>query len=165
LPGGDRLVLSANEPGRALRLYVQPAGGGAPRAITPENVGAEWTVSPDGQRVAAVDAQGALVSYAVDGVGGGEPEPIPGAVAGDSPIRFSPEGRSLYVLARGDGAACAIDRLDLATGGRVSWKTITPPDPVGVYGIPRLLLSADGASYVYAYVRLLDDLYLVDGLR
>jgi hypothetical protein len=163
LPGGDRLVLSANEPGRALRLYVQPAGGGAPRAITPENVGAEWTVSPDGQRVAAVDAQGALVSYAIDG--GGEPEPILGAVAGDSPVRFSPEGRSLYVLARGDGAACAIDRLELTTGGRVSWKTIAPPDPVGVYGIPRLLLSADGASYVYAYVRLLDDLYLADGLR
>ena len=169
LPGGERLVLSANEPGRALRLYVQPADGGAPRAITPENVGAEWAVSPDGLRVAAVDARGALVSYPVDGGGdgdgGGEPEPIPGAAAGDSPVRFSPEGRSLYVLARGDGAACAVDRLDLATGRREHWKAILPPDPVGVYGIPRLLLSADGGSYVYAYVRLLDDLYLVDGLR
>jgi hypothetical protein len=80
-------------------------------------------------------------------------------------VRFSPEGRSLYVLARGDGAACAVDRLDLATGRREHWKAILPPDPVGVYGIPRLLLSADGGSYVYAYVRLLDDLYLVDGLR
>jgi hypothetical protein len=172
LPGGERLVLSANEPGRALRLYVQRAEGGAPRPITPENVGAEWAVSPDGLRVAAVDARGALVAYAVDGGGGGaggggaaDPAPIPGAIAGDSPVRFSPEGRSLYVLARGDGAACTIDRLDLATGRRERWKAIQPPDPVGVYGIPRLLLSADGASYVYAYVRLLDDLYLVDGLR
>ncbi|HEY1249720.1 MAG TPA: protein kinase [Thermoanaerobaculia bacterium] len=163
LPGGERLVLSANEPGSAVRLYVQPAEGGTPRAITPENVGADWAVSPDGLRVAAIDGRGELRSYPVDD--GGEPTPIPGAIAGDSPIRFSPEGRALYVLARGDGAACAIDRLDLATGRRTGWRSITPPDPVGVYGIPRLLLSADGASYVYAYVRLLDDLYLVDGLR
>ena len=56
-------------------------------------------------------------------------------------------------------------RLDLATGRRDRWKAISPPDPVGVYGVPRLLLSADGESYVYAYVRLLDELYLVDGLR
>ncbi len=163
LPGEERLLFSANEPGRALRLYVQAVEGGTPRAITPENTGADWAVSPDGLRVAAVNARGELVAYPVDG--GGEPAPIPGAAAGDSPVRFSPEGRSLYVLARGGGVACEIDRLELATGRREAWKTIAPPDPVGVYGIPRLLLSADGGSYVYAYVRLLDDLYLVDGLR
>jgi eukaryotic-like serine/threonine-protein kinase len=163
LPGGERLVLSATEPGRAVRLYVQRADGGVPRAITPENVGADWAVSADGSSVAAIDGRGRLLSYPLDS--GAEPAPIPGATAGDSPIRFSPDGRALYVLARGEGAACAIERIDLGSGRREGWKSITPPDPVGVYGVPRLLLSADGASYVYACVRLLDELYLVDGLR
>ena len=35
---------------------------------------------------------------------------------------------------------------------------------MGIYGTPRVLLS-DGESYVYAHVRFLDELYLVDGLK
>jgi len=58
-----------------------------------------------------------------------------------------------------------VDRLDLPSGRRQIWRPILPPDPVGVYGTPRVLLSADGESYVYAHVRFLDELYLVDGLR
>ena len=50
LPGGERLVLAANEPGRAARLYVQPVAGGAPRPFTPEGVGPDWAVEPDGAR-------------------------------------------------------------------------------------------------------------------
>jgi dipeptidyl aminopeptidase/acylaminoacyl peptidase len=167
LPGGERLVLAANEPGRAVRLYVQPADGGPPRAITPEGVGVDWAISPDGQSVAVLDERGTLRAYPIEGIGGASSASaaIPGAAPGDSPLRFSPDGRALYVLSRGEGAACAIDRLDLATGRRDAWRAIEPPDAVGVYAVPRVLLSADGRSYVYAYVRLLDELYLVDGLR
>ena len=45
------------------------------------------------------------------------------------------------------------------------YRQLTPPDGVGLLGVPRILLSADGRSYVYTYVRFLDELYLVDGLR
>jgi hypothetical protein len=40
-----------------------------------------------------------------------------------------------------------------------------PPDPAGVLVINPVYLSADGRSYVYSYRRVLDDLYVVDGLR
>jgi len=163
LPGEESLVLAANEPGHSVRLYVQPERGGVPRPITPEGVGVDWALSPDGLRVAALSERGELRSYRVDG--GGDAAPIAGARTGDSPLRFSPDGRSLYVLSRGEGAACAIDRLALATGRRESWRTIEPKDAVGTHAVPRVLLSADGEAYVYAYVRLLDELYLVDGLR
>jgi serine/threonine protein kinase len=162
LPGGERMLLSANEPGRPLRLYVQPAAGGDPRAVTPEGVGAEWAASPDGSRVAAVDSQGELRTYPIDG---GDGTPVAGSSRGDLPIRFSPDGRALYLLVRGEGTRCEVERLDLTSGRRELWKPIAPPSPVGVYGITRVLLSANGETYLYAYVRILDELYLVDGLK
>ncbi len=161
VPGGTRLVLAANEPGSAPRLYVQPAAGGVPRPIAPEGIGPEWAVSPDGMRAAAISPDRRLLFYPLDG---GQPESIPGAAPGDAPIRFSPDGRFLYVLVRRDGPASSVYRIDLDSGERAVWKDFAPLDSVGVLGISPVLLSADGLSYVYAYVRLLDELYLVDGL-
>ena len=160
--GGERLIVGANEPGHATRLYVQSAEGGDVRPITTEGAGSAWTVSPDGARVAALDPDRRLVLYSIDG---GEPAPVLGTEDGDVPLRFTPDGRGLYVLTRGDGPRGEIRRIDLASGDRRLWKTLTPPDPVGVFGVPRVLLSADAGSYVYSYVRLLDELFLVDGLR
>jgi hypothetical protein len=141
---------------------MQSADGGDVRPITPEGAGAAWAVAPDGTRVAASDADRRLLLYSVDG---GDPRPIPGAQPGDVPVRFTPDGRALYVLVRGDGPRAEIHRVDLTTGERQLWKEVAPADPIGVYGVPRVFLSADGQSYVYSYVRMLDELYLVDGLR
>ncbi len=44
-------------------------------------------------------------------------------------------------------------------------EEVGPPGSVGTLGIPRVVLSADGRSYVYTYVRILDELFLLDGLR
>jgi serine/threonine protein kinase len=162
LPGGDRILLAANEPGRATRLYEQPASGGDPRAVTPEGVSTHWAIAPDGMRIVAIGPDGLLRAYPLRG---GAPEPVRGSRRGDVPIRFAPDGRSLFLLVRGNGPAASIDRLLLETGERERWKEIAVDDPVGVYGIARVFLSADGESYVYTYVRLLDELYLVDGLR
>ena len=96
---------------------------------------------------------------------GREPEPVRGALAGDVPIRFSPDGRALYVLVRGDGPASVIERIDVSTGDRSDWREVGPAAAVGALGTPRVFLSADGQSYVYTYVRLLDELFLVDGLK
>jgi eukaryotic-like serine/threonine-protein kinase len=162
LPGGDRLILSAYAPGRALRLYVQPAAGGEPRPVTPEGTGPDWAVSPDGTRVAALDSERRVLLYSVDG---GDPRPVRGSEAADAPIRFTPDGRALYVLVRGLATGADVYRIDLASGDRSRFRQLTPPDGIGLLGIPRVLLSADAGSYVYTYVRFLDELYLVDGLR
>jgi dipeptidyl aminopeptidase/acylaminoacyl peptidase len=162
-PGGDSLIVAANEPGRGTRLYVQSLQGRDVRAFTPEGTGAAWAVTPDGRRVVAADADRRLMLYEV--AGGVEPSPVPGAEPGDVPVRFTPDGRALYVLVRGEGARAEVHRVDIATGTRELWKEIGPADPIGVFGVPRVFLSADGQSYVYSYVRMLDELYLVDGLR
>jgi hypothetical protein len=54
--------------------------------------------------------------------------------------------------------------VEVATGRRRSFKELQPPDPAGVDSIEPILLSGDGASYVYSYRRLLDDLFLAEGL-
>ena len=160
-PGGENLLISASEPGRAARLYVQPAAGGVPRAVTPEGMGADWAIAPDGAHVAALDAARRMQLYPLNG---GDPDPVPAAKPGDMPIRFSPDGRFLYVLSARENGGALIHRLSLSAGTREVWKQIEPVDPVGLYGIARVFLSADGQSYVYAYVRFLDQLYLADGL-
>ena len=160
-PDGENLLLAASEPGHAVRLYVQPAAGGEPRAITPPGIGPDCAISPDGGRVAATGADRRLFVF---DAAGGSGEPVRGALPGDRPIRFAPDGRALWVMSGEESPKAAIHRLELSSGRREPWRELSAPDQVGVNGIPRVFLSADGRSYVYTYVRLLDELYLVDGL-
>ena len=55
--------------------------------------------------------------------------------------------------------------MDLATGHRDLWKEISPADPAGVQSIANIKFSKDGKSYAYSTLRLLSDLYVVDGLK
>src|SRR5262249_56253434 len=61
-PDGQRLIALANEPGRPLRLYVQPLGG-KPVPITPPTVARNVAVSPDGTEVAVLSLDGHLPTY------------------------------------------------------------------------------------------------------
>ncbi|MBI3698063.1 MAG: protein kinase [Acidobacteria bacterium] len=159
-PDGKRIIFVGSEAGHDPRAWVQEIDNGKPRPITPEGT-AGWLLSPDGRFVAARDREQKALLYPVEG---GSPRPVPGVEAGESAIRFSADGRSLYV--RQSGALPArIYRLDLATGRKDPWKEITPPDPAGVKAVSSILLAGDEKSYVYSYNRVLSSLYLVDGLR
>jgi hypothetical protein len=62
--------------------------------------------------------------------------------------------------------AVDVFRVELATGVRVLWKTLTPSDPVGVEDLREtVVITPDGQSYCYSYSRRLGDLFVVDGLR
>ena len=52
-----------------------------------------------------------------------------------------------------------------ATGERRSWKTIRPADPVGIDTVIRILITPDGKSYCHDYVRVLSELFVVEGLK
>jgi eukaryotic-like serine/threonine-protein kinase len=162
-PDGKRLLVVGNEPGRATRLYIQDMAGGTPQAITPEGVTFPRgnPISPDGKFVIGIDPEQKVWIYPVDG---GEPRPVPGLVAGDVPIRWSADGRSLYVGRFGELPA-RVYRLDLSTGRKELWKEITPSDPVGVKYLSRVVLTPDGKSYAYSYYRHLSDLFLIEGLK
>jgi eukaryotic-like serine/threonine-protein kinase len=161
-PDGERLLVSGSEAGHGNRLYVLEPSTGKVRAVSPEGASFFWrALSPDGRRAVAANGEGVPWLYAIDG---GEPQAIPGATAADVPIRWAADGRSIYVQ-RGAATPARIETVEVATGQRRLWKELKPPDPAGVASVGPILLTADGSAYVYSYRRLVDDLYVAEGLR
>jgi eukaryotic-like serine/threonine-protein kinase len=161
-PDGKRIVFSGNESEHGVRLYVQPFSGGKPQAITPEGVdGTAFAIARDGQYVAGVGADGKGYLYPLTG---GAPKPIAGFEAGDLPIGWDQTNHSLYVYQPGD-LPTRIFLLDVVNGKKILWKQLLPTDPAGVATLGPVLVTPDGRTYVYGYVRTLADLYLAEGLH
>lgn len=165
-PDGKRILFAGNEPGRSTRLYAQDLDGGRPRPVGPEGVVTEAnSLSPDGRLVAASpqagDAPAAL--YPIDG---GEPRPIAGLGKDGLPVRWSADGRWLYIRERPSGPLTRIHRLDVATGRKEPWKELTPPAPFGASGgLFYVALAPEVGAYVYTYFSRPSQLYLVEGLK
>lgn len=99
--------------------------------------------------------------YPIDGHGA--PWPVPGIHPDESILSVSLDGRSVLVGVLG-GYAVDVMRVDLASGRRELFKKIGPPDPAGV-SVQYVVFTPDGKYYAYAYVNVLSELYLVEGLR
>jgi eukaryotic-like serine/threonine-protein kinase len=164
-PDGKRLLVCGNEAGRAPHCFVQPLEGGPMRAVTPEGVlvwpGGAHAISPDGNSIAVVDAQGQPYIYPASG---GEGKQIPGTTPGDIPERWTADGRSIFVY-RHREFPTKVYRLDVTTGKKELWQTLTMPDPTGLASIGWIQPTPDGNSYAFTYARGLSQLYLADGLR
>ncbi len=159
-PDGDRLLVVGREPGHAARNYALRLSAGGLRPITPEGV-LGGVLSPDGKVIAVTGPGRKLALYDVEG---GDPRPVPGDTAGYSPIRWSADGRTVYVRRPGE-VPIQVYRLDLATGRKELWREIAPYDPTGILYIAPILITPDGKSYAYSYARHQVDLYVVEGLR
>ena len=162
-PDGTRVVFNARAPGRSPRVYMQNVLSGGPTPITPEGVQMlGGSVSPDSKQVLAA---GPGPSFALYPLGGGAPVTANGFDAGDDPVRWSGDGKSIWSVNQTSGVP-RIMRIDVATGRRDVWREIEYADPSGLLpGQLRVVMSADGRSYVYGYLRSLSDLYVADGLR
>jgi eukaryotic-like serine/threonine-protein kinase len=162
LPDGQRFVFSGKEPGHAARIYRQDSPEGKPLPISPEGIDPlALVLSPDGQQVVGIGPDEKAYFYPV---AGGEPRAVPGIEAGEQPIQWSDDAKTIYFYKPGDLPA-KVYRLDLATGQKTLWKELMPSDSAGVSRIGPILLTPDGKSCLYGYHRILSDLYLVEGLK
>jgi predicted Ser/Thr protein kinase len=161
---GDRtIVMRAAEPGKKPRYYAADSETGAYRPISEEGVpyASYLAASPDHSRFLA---RGADNKPAIFSIVGGPPVLVPGGQLRESGAGWSSDGRAVYVYRRGDSSA-TVSRIDLSTGKRELWKTITAPDPAGITGVAPVIVVMDGRSYAYGVTRILSTLYLVDGLK
>jgi serine/threonine protein kinase len=162
---GERLLLHGNAPAQPPHLFEMSLADGAMRQISQVPVGWPARLSNDGQHVAAMGENETVLLLPV---AGGESRPVPGCVAGDLPIGWTPDDRALYVYRRGR-TSVLIERVDIATGERTPWHTIRPPDPAGINDIVpgyvmTVYITPDGQTYAYSFRRVLSDLYVVSGL-
>jgi len=163
-PTGRLVVFSGSERQGERRLYVQDVSGGPPRPVSPPGVELSKLgrpVSPGGTHVVAA---GTDLVPALYPLAGGEPVGIPGLGENDVPLCFTPDGRELFV-ARYEDVLPVVERVDVASGRRRPWTGMRRGRPSGLKGQYRVLVSPDGASYAYSYVRWMSDLYLVTGVR
>ena len=158
-PDGKSVVFTGSEAGHGSRIYVRDFAGGKPRAFTPEGY-LGFGVWPDGKSVMVRGPDRKRYLYPL---AGGEPKGLSDLGPDDGVDQFSGDGRFLY-FHRTAEAPINVYRLELATGRKELWRTLMPADAAGVSSLFPFM-TPDGSAYVYAYVRTLSDLYLVDGVR
>ena len=166
LGDSKRIVFTGDTGDGKPRGYIQEIPAGLPRAITPVGVSlaCKAAVRDDNSILGRVGATWELFP-----IHGGEAQPVPALRPGDIPLQWSQDGRYAYAVDNlGDIRSPAVDvfRVELTTGARVLWKTLTPSDPVGVEGMRgSVVITPDARSYCYSYMRRLGDLFLVDGFK
>lgn len=158
-PDGQRILFEGSEPGRPPRTFVQDVKGGMPIPLTPEGVVVSH-VSPD-QKYATVVAGGKLSLFPIPG---SDPKSITKLEPGEAVIRWSGDGRFLFLRKLDGPASLKINRLDVLSGRRELWKELETPDSVGVQ-IVQIVMTPDGNSYAYSFQRDISTLYLAQGLK
>ena len=162
LPDGKRILMTAAEPGRRMRLYLRDFDDGKAKPLSPEGYRhIERSVSPDGKFVVARGPDQRAYLYPLDG---GEPTPLFGLAADDIPVAFDREGRWLYGYRQGD-IPLRVYRYEVSSGRREPWKELSPPDTAGLSVFGRLVVTPDGQAYAYDYSRILSALQVVGGLK
>ena len=166
-PDGQRILLIGNEVNQPARTYVVDVATARVRPITTPGVRASG-VSPDGREAVVLTPAGKLLLHSLNS----DAQRVVAAVdPGVSVIRWSADGRHLFLLRRAGGtperggsARDEIQRLDTSTGRTDIWRELKPPDPMADF-FQSVVLSADGQAYAFSYQRDLTTLFLAKGFR
>jgi hypothetical protein len=167
LADSKRIVFTGTLADGKPRVYIQETPDGAPRAITPDGVVVPLKGAVRNDRFILGRSAPRWFLYPVEG---GQPQPLPSLSAQDIPIQWSGDGRFIYTATANAGGpgrpANDIFRVDLESGRRTLWRTLSPLDPVGVeFGGGAAVITPDGRSYCYSYMQRLGDLFIHDGLK
>ena len=153
-----RIVFSAFDAMGRRRLYLQDIEGGLPRPISQEGVTLAMKAgTPDGRFAVGRTGDG----YFLFPVEGGPPQRLSLLADTDTPLQWSHDGRFLFV--RRGRIPAEIYRLEVATRREVLWKTLLPRDPDGIELIQPIVMTPDGNSYCYSYLRTISNLFVTVG--
>jgi DNA-binding winged helix-turn-helix (wHTH) protein/WD40 repeat protein len=155
-----RLLALASEPGKPLRLYVQPLEG-KPQAISPPMVVRNVAISPDGAQVAVLSADGKLMAYPTDG---SAPRDLaPGRTLG--PLLWTRDWLYVQEMGAYTQLPTRVSKLHLPSGKLAPWRDVGPSDSLGVNAITKIMLSGDASTCVFNYRRVLSELFVAEPAR
>ncbi len=158
-PDGQRLLVAGSFPGKPLRLFIQAMNGGDPVPLNPDIFLSRAIVSPDGKQIAGLgpDRKNVILTVA-----GGESHvlDIPFSAA---PIQWSGDGKTLFVRQLDYGPGIRIFRYDLSNSQYKLLKELSPSDRVGLSLMFEVVMGRNEQSYAYSYMRVLSELFVVDG--
>jgi len=72
---------------------------------------------------------------------------------------------TLYVTSDASAVPMQVSKLNIRTGIRQPFVTISPTDPAGVFFLSPPIFAADEKRYVETHFRILSVLYVADGLN
>ena len=163
-PDGKRILCEISNPtGRFRLIAIELASGVATEIPVPAEVPADFSgagpLSPDGAFLAGVSNSGDILILPL---AGGAYRRI--AAPGAYPAGWGLDGRHLFIQRTGE-VPSKVQKLDLSTGQREPWRELTLQDLAGIARIWPVRVAADGRSWAYGYVRVLSNLYVVEGLK
>ena len=157
LPGEGGALLTARAPGKGPQMWLVPPGG-QPRVLGPEGVWA-GPLSPEGDRVAAIDLDGALALYPL---AGGAPVVLPGSKGlARELVAWSAKGGLFFVESR----LPRVHRYDLASGRSALFKILQPGEPSGMIDVVKISISADEQRVAWSYSTGTGALFELEGVR
>jgi eukaryotic-like serine/threonine-protein kinase len=165
--GNGSQILVSGHGDNGDRFWLVGKEGGKPRPVTPPGTThfiGEQPVSPDQKLIAAASTVVAEWVVQICPLDGGEPSPVPGLGEGDIVSGWAADNKTLYVFNR-EALPARVYRVNMHSGHRELWRELMPPDPAGVTGVRRVLITPDGRTYAYGFPRTLSELYLIEGLR
>ena len=159
-PDGKRLIVAGQRSGDpSPRAFEQAISGGVPRPL-PVAGASVGPVSPDGTMFASPTESGEIRITPLDG----KPSTVIPGAKGNEVLRWSSDGSALFV--RADNVPARLLRIDVRTGETTPIAQLAPFDLAGVPGIAeKPPITPDGKVYAYSFVRFLEDLYVVSGMR
>src|SRR3974390_2832421 len=129
-------------------------------ALTPEGT-TGYLVTPDGQHVLVRSGGGTFDLFPVSA---GVTVPLPFLLADDSPVRFTADGKDVYVKTRENGGL-SVYRVNLSTGHRTLFRHFHAARGNLANDVGTVDVTPDGTGYAYGFRQSSSALYVVDGLK
>jgi hypothetical protein len=131
-------------------------------ALTPAGT-TGYLVTVDGKFVLVQTKTG---TYELYPIGGGDAKPFPFLQPNEHPVRFSSDGKELFVRTAKKGSPGAdLYRLSVATGARTLMWHLQSTRTAVANEIALVDVTPDGTGYAYGYRQKSTVLYAVIGLK
>ncbi len=158
-PDGHRILLTASQSGQAQAVYLTDVNGSTPKQLSSGQV--PWgSVAPDGNSFLVFES-GAWVARSISD---GNTKPIQGIQAAEFSIGWA-DSKHVFVQAT-IPTGLNIYKVDVESGQREPWQTITPKDATGLRPMNTpTAITPDGRWMAFGCRTQLGQLYRSDTLK